>query len=101
MKGTIIVIAVLVAVLAAGSTAFSTDGGKALVYGGGGQGKVVFDGQVHASKGLTCNDCHRTLFQTQKKALITMEDHGTDKACFACHNGKRVFNTCTQCHRKF
>ncbi|MDD5168876.1 MAG: cytochrome c3 family protein [Syntrophales bacterium] len=101
MKGTIVIIAILIAVLAASGVALSTgDGGKTLVYGGGGQGKVVFDGRVHASKGMVCNDCHLTLFQTQKKALITMADHSTDRACFACHNGKRAFNTCTECHRK-
>ena len=101
MKGTLVVIFILMALLAVSGMALSTENGKTIVYGGGGQGKVVFDGRVHASKGMVCKDCHLLLFRTQKKALITMEDHGTDKACFACHDGKMAFNNCTECHRKF
>ena len=29
-----------------------------LIYGGGGQGKVIFDHQTHVSYGITCKDCH-------------------------------------------
>lgn len=75
--------------------------GKALLYGGAGQGKVIFDGQLHASKGMVCKDCHSDIFATQKKALITMDDHFSEKACFTCHNGEKVFNECEACHRKF
>ncbi|QOX80492.1 substrate-binding domain-containing protein [Trichlorobacter lovleyi] len=74
---------------------------KALLYGGAGQGRVIFDGRLHASKGMVCNDCHSAIFETQKKALITMQNHFEDKACFVCHNGKRAFNDCNSCHRKF
>ena len=81
-------------------TALATGGGKALMYGGAGQGKVIFDGRLHASKGLVCNDCHSKIFGTWKKALITMDDHYNNKACFVCHNGTKVFNDCDQCHRK-
>ncbi|BCS53511.1 c(7)-type cytochrome triheme domain-containing protein [Geobacter sp. SVR] len=81
-------------------TVSATGGGKALLYGGAGQGKVIFDGRLHASKGLVCADCHSALFNTWKKDLITMDDHFSDKGCFACHNGTKVFNECEQCHRK-
>ena len=74
---------------------------KALLYGGAGQGRVIFDGRLHASKGMVCNDCHSAVFETHKKALITMQNHFEDKACFVCHNGKRAFNDCNSCHRKF
>jgi phosphate transport system substrate-binding protein len=73
---------------------------KALLYGGAGQGRVIFDGRLHASKGLLCNDCHSAIFATQKKALITMDDHSNAVACFVCHDGTKVFNDCEKCHRK-
>ncbi|NLI31086.1 MAG: hypothetical protein GX423_13555 [Nitrospiraceae bacterium] len=101
MKGTVFIMMALLAVLAFSSSALAIGDGKALMYGGAGQGKVIFDGKVHASKGMVCTDCHMTIFQTKKKALITMDDHGADKACFVCHNGKKAFNDCDQCHRKF
>ncbi len=82
------------------AAALATGGGKALLYGGAGQGRVIFDGRTHASAGLVCNDCHTKLFETRKKALITMEDHSKEKACFACHNGKRAFSDCGSCHRQ-
>jgi len=41
-----------------------------LQYRGGGQGKVVFDHQLHASKGRRCNDCH-TVFSGTEKQLFT------------------------------
>ena len=85
-----------------------------LIYRGGGQGKVVFDHQLHASKGLSCNDCHtdfdgtgKQLFTTRKQGLITLADHTTAAKCFACHNGngarndgKAAFHHCGNCHRK-
>ena len=101
MKLTVFIILVLTGVLIVSGVAFSTGGGKVLIYGGAGQGKVIFDGGIHASKGMVCNDCHAAIFDTKKKALITMDDHSSNKACFVCHNGKKAFNECVQCHRKF
>jgi len=72
---------------------------KALVYDGAGQGKVVFDGRLHASKGLVCKDCHVDLFGTRKKALISVDDHVAGKACFACHDGHAAPGACVDCHR--
>ena len=72
-----------------------------LLYAGAGQGRVVFDGRLHASRGLTCDDCHASrLFATKKQALLTMDDHGSGRACWACHDGKRAFGECAGCHRK-
>ena len=86
----------------AGSAA-ATGRGKILMYGGGGQGKVIFDGRTHASAGLACVDCHTTpaLFTMRKQALTTLDDHSRLTTCFACHNGERTFNDCERCHRKF
>jgi c(7)-type cytochrome triheme protein len=96
----IIVGVIALAVATSGSAAFATRD-KALLYGGAGQGRVIFDGRLHASKGLVCNDCHGTIFATQKKALISMDDHSAAVACFVCHDGTKVFNDCENCHRKF
>ena len=87
-------------------TSLATDGGKSLRYGGGGQGTVMFDGRLHASKGFRCADCHTKLFDTKKVAHITMADHFTDKACFKCHNNNNktdpltASRDCATCHRK-
>ncbi len=97
----------LLAVLTAWPGAvLATDGGKSLRYGGGGQGTVMFDGRLHASKGFRCDDCHAKLFDTKKVAHITMADHFTDKACFKCHNNNNktdpltASRDCATCHRK-
>ncbi|MDR3673686.1 MAG: cytochrome c3 family protein [Holophaga sp.] len=78
----------------------------ALTYRGGGQGKVVFDHQLHASRGYSCHDCHvlykptgKQLFQTQKQGRITLADHDGTTLCFACHNDTIAFAECGKCHR--
>ena len=92
-----------------------------LRYRGGAEGPVMFDHQLHASKGFRCNDCHtdfaRTgtqLFPTRKQGLITLADHRTATKCFACHDGKGAieeakspfydgkgaFDDCRRCHFK-
>ena len=79
----------------------------ALSYRGGGQGKVIFDHQLHASKGSRCNDCHtdfsgtgKQLFATRKQGLISQADHKSGAKCFACHDGKSAFDDCARCHYK-
>ncbi len=95
--------------LAAFSGAFATSN-VTLTYRGGGEGKVVFDGQLHAAKGYRCNDCHTAfeangqqkgaLFTTHKTGLINMDTHGSGTQCFACHDGATAPNQCESCHRK-
>lgn len=89
---------VLLAFVGLAQGAWATSG-KTVLYGGGGQGRVTFDGQLHAAKGYVCNDCHLTLFPTQKKGLISFDDHKTATLCFACHDGKVAFKKCDGCHR--
>ena len=86
--------------LGSGAALATPSDAELLLYGGAGQGRVVFDGRLHASKGMVCNDCHLGLFATRKLALITLEDHQSGKACFACHDGARAFSDCASCHRK-
>ncbi len=85
-------------------------GPPALRYRGGAQGRVIFDHQLHASKGARCADCHtdyqatgKQLFATRKQGRISFADHTAATKCFACHDGKdktQRFDECSQCHRK-
>lgn len=69
-------------------------------------GKVVFDGKVHASAGLKCPDCHTKIFQMKKDAgKMKMADINAGKGCGTCHNGDKGFKSsdaanCSKCHKK-
>jgi len=93
--------------LAIAASALAVAPGKTLEFDGKGGGTVVFDGKVHADKGLKCADCHQSgLFRMKKGAdIITMKDMNEGKFCGACHNGTKVFGTkdpanCSRCHKK-
>ncbi len=86
--------------------AAATQDGESVLYRGGKEGRVVFDGKVHAGKGYSCNDCHKSfaptgtrLFDTQRKGLIDFKSHDTKTLCFACHDGKIAADDCGSCHR--
>ena len=86
-------------------TSMAVPSGKTVEFAGEkGPGKVIFDGKIHADKGLKCNDCHTKLFKMKKGAeQITKADHEAGKLCFSCHNGTKAFtaaNNCTKCHKK-
>jgi c(7)-type cytochrome triheme protein len=98
------VLALLITVAFAG-TAFAVSSGKTVEYAGGSIGKVVFDGKIHAEKGLKCTDCHTKIYQMKKGPAVTMAEINTGKSCGACHNGAKVFKTsdpanCGKCHKK-
>jgi c(7)-type cytochrome triheme protein len=82
-------------------TAAATGGGKVLMYGGTGQGKVIFDGRRYAAAGLACAACHTQILDMRKRAMITMADRTEGRTCFVCHNGQKALADCTKCHRKF
>ncbi|HEX8949512.1 MAG TPA: cytochrome c3 family protein [Dissulfurispiraceae bacterium] len=97
--------ALLAVVLFVGS-AMAVPPGKSLEFEAKGAGKVIFDGKVHADKGLKCNDCHTKIFQMKKGAAkMTMADINSGKFCGACHNGTKAFKAsdsanCAKCHKK-
>ncbi len=98
------VLTLLVAVAFVGS-ALAVSPDKKIEYAGGSAGKVVFDGKVHADKGLKCTDCHTKIFQMKKGAKITMADMNAGKYCGTCHNGGKAFKSgdpanCGKCHKK-
>jgi c(7)-type cytochrome triheme protein len=98
------ILAVLALVMFMGN-AMAVPAGKTVEYDNPG-GKVVFDGKVHADKGLKCNACHTKIFKMKKGAVkFTMAEMNAGKFCGECHNGTKAFKTddsasCTKCHMK-
>ncbi|MFY9329709.1 MAG: c(7)-type cytochrome triheme domain-containing protein [Georgfuchsia sp.] len=107
MKFAWLVAMVMAMVLSMGS-AMATPKGKTVEFVGGDKGTVVFDGTVHAAKGLKCGGCHTNpkLFAMKKGAdKITMADINAGKFCGACHDGNKAFKAgdeanCGKCHKK-
>jgi c(7)-type cytochrome triheme protein len=89
-------------------SAYAVPSGKTVEFEPKGAAKVVFDGKVHADKGLKCADCHSApaLFKMKKGGdVITMSDINAGKFCGACHNGTKAFSAkdaanCSKCHKK-
>jgi len=103
MKKTLVLALTLIIAVAFIGSALAVPAGKTVEFEGGGAGKVVFDGKVHADKGLKCNDCHTAIFQMKKgSAKITMKEINAGKQCGTCHNGDKAFKAiaCKKCHEK-
>jgi c(7)-type cytochrome triheme protein len=69
---------------------------------GKGESAVRFKHETHTAKGK-CADCHPGLFKAKKGAdRIAMADHGKNKYCFSCHDGRKAstWNDCNTCHAK-
>ena len=97
---------IIVAAVAVSGAVLAVPPGKTVEYAGGPMGKVVFDGKVHADKGLKCNDCHTKIFQMKKGSTkMTMAALNKGEFCGTCHNGTKAFKTsdaskCKTCHKK-
>jgi c(7)-type cytochrome triheme protein len=107
MKKLSVLVFAVIATLVLALSASAVPSGKTVEFEGKGAGKVVFDGKVHADKGLKCADCHQSgLFKMKKGAdTITMNDINAGKFCGACHNGTKAFSAkdaanCSKCHKK-
>jgi c(7)-type cytochrome triheme protein len=107
MKRFFVLALVVVVTFAMSVSAFAVPAGKTVEFDGKGAGKVVFDGKIHADKGLKCADCHQSgLFKMKKGAeAITMKDINDGKFCGGCHNGTKAFSAkdaanCAKCHKK-
>lgn len=95
---------VLAAVVSIGS-ALAVPPKQKVEYAGGGLGQVVFDGKIHAAKGLQCDSCHTKIFEMKKGSKITMAEINAGKSCGTCHNGGKAFKAsdganCGKCHKK-
>ncbi|NTW59180.1 MAG: cytochrome C [Nitrospirae bacterium] len=97
--------AVLFTLVILAGNASAVGPGKTLVWPGGGKGEVLFEGDDHAEKGYTCEDCHPGLFSMKHgTAKITMAALDRGGFCGACHNGTTTFSTkdpkkCHECHK--
>lgn len=96
----------LIAAVAFSGIATAVPPGKTVEFKVKGMPNVVFDGKVHAAKGLKCNACHTKIFKMKKGAeKITMAAINQGKFCGACHDGKKAFKAsdpakCKTCHAK-
>jgi c(7)-type cytochrome triheme protein len=107
MKKLLVLALVVIVSLAMAVAAFAVPAGKTVEFDGKGAGKVVFDGKMHADKGLKCAECHQSgLFKMKKGGdVLTMKDMDAGKNCGACHNGTKAFDvkdkaSCAKCHKK-
>jgi c(7)-type cytochrome triheme protein len=107
MRKVFVVALVVVVMFMMAVSAFAVPAGKTVEFDGKGAGKVVFDGKIHADKGLKCADCHQSgLFKMKKGAeVITMKAINDGKFCGGCHNGAKAFSakdaaSCAKCHKK-
>jgi len=95
----------LVIVVVFAGSGFAVSPGKTVEYAGGSAGKVIFDGKVHADKGLKCADCHPKIYPMKKDTKMTMAEINEGKYCGVCHNGEKAFKSsekanCEKCHKK-
>ena len=106
MKKLLVIAIVMIVTFVLTVSAFAVPTGKTVEFDGKGSGKVVFDGKIHADKGLKCADCHPANFKMKKGVdVITMKDMEAGKNCGVCHNGTKAFEvkspaSCAKCHKK-
>jgi c(7)-type cytochrome triheme protein len=75
---------------------------KEIITFGKGDSAVKFAHETHTAM-LKCKTCHAKAFPMRKGATkIIFADHGKNKVCFSCHNGKKAFSytECNSCHAK-
>ncbi len=83
----------------------ATVSGRLVEYAGGGQGKVTFDGRIHAEQGFKCPTCHPKIWAYKRGQKMKMSEMNEGKFCGTCHNGIKAFSTkdeknCGKCHKK-
>jgi len=104
MAWSAVIVAILVGIFSV-SEVLAVPSGKTLEWDSS-EGKVIFDGKVHADKGVKCTECHVKIFKMKKgTAAMKMADLHAGKFCGECHNGSRAFKTddqanCGRCHKK-
>jgi len=99
------VLLTLVITVAFAGTGLAVPSGKTVDFTGGSAGKVIFDGKIHADKGLKCGDCHPKIFPMNKDTKFNMGEINEGKYCGVCHNGQGAFKSseqanCQKCHKK-
>ncbi len=106
MRLLVLLLTVVVSLALVGA-ALAVPPGKTFEFADGKQGKVVFDGKIHADKGNKCPDCHTKIWKMKKadNPKMTMAEMNDGKFCGTCHNGTKAFATkdeknCGKCHKK-
>jgi len=104
MRLAVIFLTLFVVVAFVGS-AFAIGTGKKVEYAGGPNGKVVFDGKIHADAGLKCAECHTKIWPMKKGEAMKHADMNAGKGCGVCHTGQKAFKiddqaNCGKCHQK-
>ncbi len=82
-------------------------GGDIKYEAAGSAGPVVFSHERHVNQQkVKCTDCHTKIFKMKKGEFkMAQADHGQEKYCGTCHNGKKSFTQstevdCAKCHKK-
>ncbi|RPJ06643.1 MAG: cytochrome C [Deltaproteobacteria bacterium] len=104
MRLAVIFLALFVAVAFVGS-AFAIGSGKKVEFAGGPNGKVIFDGKIHADAGQKCAECHTKIWPMKKGEGMKHADMNAGKGCGVCHTGQKAFKiddqaNCGKCHKK-
>jgi c(7)-type cytochrome triheme protein len=107
MKYALMLVTIIAACTIAGN-AHAVASGVTLTFEGKGAGEVVFNGTVHAGKGLVCADCHErhnfspALFPMESDiTVITMRRMELGRSCGYCHiNWVTDMLSCSRCHHK-
>ena len=102
MKITVVGIALVLLVVSSG---YAKVGGGDTAFEVKGAGNVMFSHDKHVTAtGLTCTDCHDSLYVTKEKhKKTTMAQMQQGRSCGSCHNGKKAFDVkgdCNRCHKK-
>jgi c(7)-type cytochrome triheme protein len=107
MKYALMLLGIIVVCSIAGN-AQAVASGATITFEGRGAGAVVFDGTVHAKKGLNCADCHErhalspALFpMTKDETVISMRKMELGRSCGYCHSDWVTdMLSCSRCHQK-
>jgi len=103
-----VLITTLMTLCSLAANALAVPIGVKLTFDGKGAGAVVFDGTIHASKGLTCADCHDRqglippMFEMKRNtSFISMRKIEMGMSCGNCHHVSMADpSSCSHCHRK-
>ena len=105
----ILIISVCIICFAALGAAFAqkkVGGGDVKYEAKGSKGPVLFSHETHVNtQKAKCAECHPKVFKMKKEAKMTKAEHGENKYCAVCHDGKKAFGLtaeadCAKCHKK-
>ncbi|MEE9524168.1 MAG: c(7)-type cytochrome triheme domain-containing protein [Thermodesulfovibrionales bacterium] len=105
MRNTLLLLTISVsAIFIFSMDSYAVPPGKKVIYNGGEEGKVEFNGKDHRIRGNSCIQCHPDIFIMKGHIKMTMAEIFANKYCGACHNGTDGFDAkkkenCNRCHK--